>query len=355
MPMIWGGVLLALVLLVLPVLVGNMVDGRELKMNHLLYRFVSGQMILWAGFLAICVPAVLKQKPYSFVQKYYVIYLIVMSLLGAVAWLFHTIKKTKKSVAVPVEQKRTTGYYLLWAAFFASVLIQLVMCVLLAYEEGDDAFYIAESTITEGSDTMYRILAYTGFSTDLQARYALAPFPIWITFLAKISGIRAVVVAHVILPMVLIVMSYCVYYMLGETLLLKKKENLPFFMLIVSVMILFGGYSVYTAENFLLVRTAQGKAVLADIIIPFLFLLLYSFMEQVSGEWKNQHGLWAVIGVTMVAGCLCSTQGSFLTCLLVGIVGACILFVYKKWKPVFMLFTCVIIPAGIAGLYFYLP
>ena len=36
-------------------------------------------------------------------------------------------------------------------------MITLVLAVVLAYEEGDDAFYVAVSTITADADTMFLI------------------------------------------------------------------------------------------------------------------------------------------------------------------------------------------------------
>ena len=47
--------------------------------------------------------------------------------------------------------------------------------------------------------------------------------------------------------------------------------GIPFFMILTELLLLFGGYSVYSVENFVMVRASQGKAILAGIILPFLF------------------------------------------------------------------------------------
>ena len=223
-----------------------------------------------------------------------------------------------------------------------------------AYEEGDDAFYVAISTITENADTMYRKLPYTGGTTGLDARHGLAPFPIWVSFLAKASGIPSVTMAHVVLPMILIIMSYGIYYLLGRHLLGSHKAGLPLFMILVELLILFGGYSVYSAENFLLVRTAQGKAVLANIIIPFLMLLMVLLLEKQEKQERAGVGYWFLLALAMTAGCLCSTLGTLLTCILVGVTGLCAAVCYRRWRVLVPTALCCMIPVLLALLYFVL-
>ena len=117
---------------------------------------------------------------------------------------------------------------------------------------------------------------------------------------------------------------------------------------------IFGGQSLYTAENFLLVRTAQGKAVLADIIIPFTFLLLLTLFERL--QEKEQPGIkyWLLMAVTMIAGCLCSTQGALLTCILLGVGGMCAAVCYRKWKMIPPVAACCVFPVIMAFLFLFL-
>lgn len=101
-------------------------------------------------------------------------------------------------------KKAEKGTLALWITAVGLLVLQLVLAGVLAYEEGDDAFYVAISTITEDANTMYRKLPYTGGETLLDARHGLAPFPIWVAYLAWLSGIPSVTVAQVVLPMSLI-------------------------------------------------------------------------------------------------------------------------------------------------------
>ena len=185
-------------------------------------------------------------------------------------------------------------------------------------------------------------------------------------------------VAQVVLPVVLIIMAYAIYYLIANRLFDGNRNQIPFFMILTEVLVLFGGYSVFSAENFLLVRASQGKAVIANIIIPFLLYLMMKFLRRVQETEKGADApemrsqlkpavdkvakigqgvdlsFWILLGLTMMAGCLCSTLGTMLTCMFLGIVGVCTAVTYRRWQHLIPMALCCIIPAGIALLYFFI-
>lgn len=353
--------ILSAVLLVVPVLAGSIFSGPGQDGNltagsrgdRLLFRWVSGQILLWAGFELICVPLILKEGSFSSVVRLFLLYTAGLLLFSAGLGVW---RRKMRNAVLPSSagsgRKRDGLSVLLWCCAAGLLLLQLVLACVLAYEEGDDAFYVSISTSTVDADTMYCKLPYTGKATLLDIRHALAPFPIWISFLARLSGMEAVSVAQTVLPVVLIVMSYAIYFLIGRRLFPEGSRKLPLFMILLELLVLYGGYSVYSAENFLLVRTAQGKAVLADIILPFLFLLFFLLLEKLQDGRKEGILHWFLTACVMTAGCLCSTQGTQLTGMLVGIVGICTIAVYRKWRLLVPMAACCIIPGGLALLYF---
>lgn len=340
---------------VVPLLAGLLFVGKK-NGEGLLWAWISGQIALWAGFQCICVPMVLAQKSFLQMQMYYLIYAVLLAVAGVIRFW---VRERKGSGLRPVKTAKSLlsgekKEVVLWAGFTVLLLLQLVLAVLLAYEEGDDAYYVAVSTITVDSDMMYDKLPYTGGTTLLDARHGLAPFPVWVAHLAAMTGLPAVSVAQIALPLVLILMTYGLYGLLGRKLLTGRERMLPLFMIFVELMVLFGGYTTYTAENFLLVRTAQGKAVIANVVIPFMLLLFWMLLEQLKKGGKLSGKLWLLLAMSMLAGCLCSTQGTLLTCILVGTVGGCSAVCYRRWRILLPLIACCMIPAAFAVLYFRL-
>ena len=350
--------ILAVLLLLVPAVVGGIaagVTGEESRGGTaLILRWVSGQIILWAGFQIICVPMILAQRSFRDVVVLFSGYTAAMALLAVAVGLRRHAGGFDPKRVRHVGHEKDTIAFLLWGCVVSLVLLQLVLACLLSYEEGDDAFYVAVSTITVDADNMYQKLPYTGGTTGLDARHGLAPMPVWVAYLARISGMRAVTVAQVVLPITLIVMTYGIYLLLGKRLFPEGRRKLPLFMLILQLLVLFGGYSTYSAENFLLVRTAQGKSVMANIVIPFLLYLFLVIMERLQTEGKTNMGLWLMVGLAMVTGCLGTTQGALLTCMLLGIVGLCMAVCYHRWRIVLPMVGCGILPVCFALLYFWM-
>lgn len=343
---------LFLLLIVVPMLAGGIFDNREAGISGLMFRWVSGQMLLWAGFQLICVPLILKLRGNSF--RFLI---LLYGIFAAAALLMSVGVSIRRKAGGGAELLRQKGrekdkaVLLLGAAVVMLLILQQILAGILAYEEGDDAFYVATSTVTASSETMYQILPYTGGTTVLDARHGLAPFPIWVAMLAKLSGMHAATVSQIVLPVVLIAMAYSVFYLIACRLFPEKRRAALFFLLLLELLVIFGGHSLYTAENFLLVRTAQGKAVLADIVIPFSFFLLLRLFEGLEKGEKPGIHFWLLLGMTMVSGCLCSTLGALLVCLLLAAGGCCAAACYGKWKILVGMAVCAVVPAIMALLY----
>lgn len=354
--------ILLLWLVLVPASVGGLLTAGDKRLKSFCFLWTGGTVMLWAVFQLICVPAVLLQEDFDGKELFPVVVtlFLTVSLLLAVLGLGLTARTLFKSrpayrVLSGKGEKRGRLYYLLWTLFWLLLLFQLVQAVRLAYADGDDAYYVAVSAITQESNTMYLKRAYTGGRTGLETRYGLAPFPVWIAFLARISGLKAVSVAHVAAPLCLISLTYAIYYLIGRRLCGRKYgERLPLFLIFTQLLVLFGDYSIYTAENFMIARSRQGKAALGNIILPMMILLLLLILERLQEEERVGFRLWLLLAACITAGCLCSTLGALLVCMLVGVTGLCAALCYKRWKFLLPMAACCIPAVGFAAIYLML-
>lgn len=356
--MIRGLFILVILLFVVPTVVGSLAADIETvskrgKMNLPLW-WICGQLLLWAGFQVICLPMVLTGKSFGNVVVFFSCFMAAMVLMAVIMGIHRKKKVTfsMRMVESHAGQKDTVTVFL-WCFVAILLVLQLVVAVLFAYEEGDDAFYVAISVITNEADTMYVKRPYTGGATGIDMRHGLAPFPIWVSYVARLAGMHPATIAQIVLPVVLIVMSYSVYYLLAKKLFGDRKK-IALFLLIVEVMVLFGGYSLQSVENFLLVRTAQGKAVLANIVIPVFFLLLLGILEELQHGRSVRVWRWLMVAAAMITGCLCSSEGSLLLCMLLGTVSLCMVACYRRWKLILPAAGCCVAPMIVALLYLFL-
>ncbi len=350
---ITGCLMLALCLLVIPLCMGaipaTFVDKKRRDPSFML---ITGYIIMWAVFQLICVPMILLEDMgelhFPYVVFLFAVSNIVLAGAGVVLWLW----KARKA---PFEKVRPAKKeMILWTIFAVLLGIQLVASVTMRYADGDDAFYVAVATLTESSNSMYKLSPYDSGALGLSARYGLAPFPIWIAFLARVSGMRTAIVAHTVVATVLIFVTYVIYGQIAKLLFAEKREARPFFLSLVALLVIFGNYSIYTTENFMLARSRQGKAALGNIIIPmviFLFLLLF---ERIREDKKVEKTLWLLLAATVTAACLCSTLGTFLMCLFFGVIGLCAGAVYRQWGLIVKTALCCVPALAYVALYFVL-
>lgn len=363
------------------------------KKRGLGFVLLAGYFGMWALFEVVTMPAVLFVK-YDNFKVASVLFAVLSILCAAVGlWLWYRNRKAhkiswgndtnvnfanriKEWIAAQV-QRMSWAERIEWLLFFVLFGFQLYKAVVYASFDGDDAYYVVESLIAQQADVMYRILPYTGRPTDLDIRHALAVFPMWIAFVATRSRIHATIVSHTIMPLVLIPLSYLVYYEIGRQLFhreayadrVKKRasqmeigtnggadeqnsehkkrrkddaenifhrENLSIFMLLMTMFQIFGNVSIYTSETFFLTRTWQGKAVAGSLVIPalfWMFLWIYDGKKEVTekrttprkaGRRHEDIGLWIVfVCINMTAG-VCSSIAVFLVCILMALTAFCL-------------------------------
>lgn len=328
------------------------------------YAFCHGYILMWALFQLIAVPLIMKAGRFRQVELIFEAVCLTFCFAGFFLLLLH-LKHSNGKTAFSQgrnmisrgreiwrerRRKKSVLPLLLWAVFLAAVLFQMMQAYRLAYADGDDAFYIPVSVAASQGGNMYTDSPYTGDSTDLNLRYGLAPFPIWVAFIAAKCKVNAAVAAHSLMPLVLIPLTYLLYLEIGKRLcagLQADKGNkgktgerlLPLFMIFVMLLQIFGNYSIYPASTFLLTRTRQGKAALGNVILPFFILLLYRMAEEIKVQGKAGKGSVLWLAAAMTAGCLCSTMAGFLCGMFVMLTVFLLFLLYRKpsvlWQGLF--------------------
>ncbi len=330
--------LFALWQFLIPVAVGTLFA----KVNRSrLFGWVCGQTVIWAGFQVLATGFIVMGQSFSYVVYATVGYVSILLLTAVILGVKRGRQLQETTAAGQVPADACRRIIVLGILAGALLLFQLIMTVCMAYEEGDDAYYLALSTTTANDNTMYYKNAYTGYYTELDIRHGLAPFPMWIAFLSRMTGMVPITMAQVVLPVGLILMAYGIYYLLGQRLFAGQKEKALVFLTLTEVLVICGGYSLYSAENFLLVRISQGKAVLANIILPFMVFVYLLLLERFHEDQGISKEYWILLGTLTLSGCLCSTQGGLIVCLSLALLGICVAVGYRKWK--------VLIPLGLAG------
>lgn len=294
--------------------------------------YLCGWFLSFSVFELVSVPFILLERSF---REVVVVYSLVLGVLFAVSvWCGRDISKKfwedrKKIKELPL------GTRFGWLAAALLIGLQLVLAVVLEYYDGDDAYYVAQAVMTDTFDTMYLRDNYTGYLYPLDIRHALSPTPVYVAWLARVSGIHPTIIAHSVLAPAWLLLMYCVYGQLGKRLLAKNKEWQPLFMILIAVWQAFGNISLYTSETFVMTRTWQGKGLMAGVILPALLLCLLYLADK-----KPSIGSWMLFLMVILSAVFATSAAFMMIPTVVGLAAVLIGWQKKSAKTVLLMGAC---------------
>ncbi len=340
-------------LLLVPFLIGILFNGiLPLVRRTFGITFLLGYLMYFAIFEIIAIPCMLHYvyNAFSYCCRYSLMVYIIFAALGilkSVQMIKHhgvsflslfpgeTHASARELLSPRSDPRMLKLSYSLeskiyWGIFGALLILQMVMSVVMSSFDGDDAYYVVESLLAQQADVMNTILPYTGMTTALDIRHALAVITMWIAFVARESDVHATIISHSVIPVIFIPLVYLVYVEIARILFRRRQEIIPVFMIIVSVLMLFGNVSIYTPATFFLTRTWQGKALVCNLVFPLILWVFLWMLEDANrtkifgaaaekgtesySEFKEASKLhraspWIMLGlINMFAG-MCSSMG----------------------------------------------
>ena len=348
-----GVLKLILWLLIVPMGIGILFNGiLPLVRRTIGITFLLGYLVYFAVFEVIAIPCMLHYvyNAFSYCCRYSMWAFTILTAFGVLKCVQMLKHEGISYLSLFPGETHATAHELLsprsdprmlrlaysieskiyWGIFFALVIFQMVMAMVMSSFDGDDAYYVVESLLAQQADVMNTILPYTGMTTTLDIRHALAVITMWIAFIARMSGVHATIVSHSVIPLVVIPIVYLVYVEIGRILFRRRQEIIPVFMIIVSFLMIFGNVSIYTPATFFLTRTWQGKALVSNLVFPlilwvFLWMLEDAKRTNIFGkfaeartesyeEYKEANRLhrmspWIILGLINMFSGMCSSMG----------------------------------------------
>ena len=168
----------------------------------------------------------------------------------------------------------------------------------------------------------------------------------FVAMMAFDGGIAPAVLSHAYLPFFLILLCYALYTLIGQKLFDGDWEKTGVFLILLSVIYLWGYTSTHTLASMILLRIWQGKAVCAGFMLTLFFYLFYRVMRP---DYEKR---WLpLFYVAAVGACLLSGVGIITTPILLGIYGFVDFCCHRDWKKTLMIFLAAV-PCGMYLLYY---
>lgn len=307
--------------------------------------WVSGWFVMFAVFQVLVVPFIVTEQSFSIAVRTYSIVIGIVSVVSLAVGR----RALKKAMDNLRDDRIENGQLPMMICALILIAVQLAAAFYMQYLDGDDAFYVATSLTSEHTDTMYRFTPYYGANGELDIRHALSPVPIFMAWLARVSGIHVTIICHSYISVLFLLLMYMIYFQVAKRLFPNQKKSQWLFLLFLSVWYLFGNVSIYTAESFAFTRTWQGKSMFPNLIIPYLFLWMFCMAKD-----EMDIGEWAMLFLTTLAAAFTTSTGIFTVPILLGLEAIIIAVVKRKVMVLAQTAACLVPCLFFGMLYLFL-
>lgn len=275
---------IGIILLSLCYLAGQLAGFIKMNINPLIFGFV----LLNALFYITAFPFMFFNGKLDHLTAVYL--LIVLSVTVLAFFLLR-----KKGIRLP---GRKTAYKNSWPLVISVIIItlQIVLSLILAHYDADDSFYIPRTSAMLHTGGINVIEPSTGLpGMGIQQQYSMVGYEVMMAVLCRVFHVNAAWMYHTAIVPVLLILHYIVIYEFGKAVF---SGNAHRFLLLIAIINIFSGYSVYSRGAFAILRMWQGKAAMVNIIMPVIVLVFVMIIK----EGKVMAGQCVFLAMTLVGG-----------------------------------------------------
>lgn len=268
-------VMVALVMGVCPYFIGYaLCEATRLADRRISTVWPFGILTMLATFELVSVPCIFLRTSFTTLAVLYGIALGIGVVISVIVTIVGYNKTNSSYDVVEITTPKTlfkkSNFNIYIIVALVIIVAQIALMFVLVHYDSDDAYYLGTATTSLVDNSLYRLEPDTGrVYGSIPLRYALSGFTLFYAFIAKITGMHVAVVAHVSLAIIFTVAVYAVWYAF-VCVVTEDPKRRGVFLLITSLLYTFGNVSTLTRETFMIYRIWQGKAILANLILPFI-------------------------------------------------------------------------------------
>jgi len=252
--------------------------GAKSTVAKLCFAYVVGYFMRVALFHAVALPMTLLGKRFSTMADVFTVLLVAACAISV--WVGGNVFSPKE------QRSKTTVYGKIYLfAFIGLLVVQLYLTITMdpTIMTHDDAGYVPYSGDALATDYMFITYPVTGAFMDFNFRIMQSSllFP---AYIVRVTGMKLTTVERTLSYALNLIIAYGCYFYMAEDLY-AKREDRYIFLVLLAIIYIFGYHSHYSMTFRLLGPNSQGKAVLAVIMVPLLFVLLRKRMAA-RYDWK---------------------------------------------------------------------
>ncbi len=205
-----------------------------------------------------------------------------------------------------------------WFAAIAVIIFETGLLTVRMHTDTDDARFIVDAMEALSKDTMLEYNPITGIYHGIpvgeQVKDLTAPYPLFIALISSLTGVHPAIMAHTIMPLLYIPLSYLVFCLIGGLLFKDDIKKKGLFLFFLSLIHLFSFETIFSAGYTLLTIIWQGRSIVAMIMLPLTWYLLLKAADSEKVEVSD----YVIIGISALANAMLSNMGAlfaFILCM----------------------------------------
>ncbi len=299
-----------------------------------------GFMVMCAVFIVPAIPMILLHASFH-VLKYTWLFLMAVICTSSVVLSVRRIKSGRKDnardntdtedAAATVdagnaektegkENKKHADIFTVcvWFAAIAVIIFETGLLTVRMHTDTDDARFIVDAMEALSKDTMLEYNPITGIYHGIpvgeQVKDLTAPYPLFIALISSLTGVHPAIMAHTVMPLLYIPLSYLVFSLIGGLLFRDDTKKKGLFIFFLSLIHLFSFETIFSAGYTLLTIIWQGRSIVAMIMLPLTWYLLLKAADSEKVEVSD----YMLIGISALANAMLSNMGAlfaFILCM----------------------------------------
>ena len=274
---------------------GSLVTVRRRYERSLILTVIVGFFAYYGLFAVVTLPIMLTYRPLSMLTGVWLSIVCAVIILAAVL----NFKAWKKSIPeILSEINRNKGTYIAVGA----VTVICVICVCITYNFTlDAAYYVAN--VTTGVDTnMINVYdPFTGAWQDhFELRYVFATYSVNDAVVCALTGIPALVQTKTVMSaLVMILVNLLYVYICRFFYRDNRKSFMAMYGMMIFINLMF--ITLYSASNFLMSRTYEGKSVVGNIAVLAIFAVYLLLCRKRDDKDAYRLLFWICFGTATVS------------------------------------------------------
>ncbi|MCR5591866.1 MAG: hypothetical protein K6F73_10090 [Lachnospiraceae bacterium] len=233
-----------------------------------------GFFAYYALFFVFCLPIMFTYRPLTLLARIWLApclaALAVSSALFGRLWIAKT-----KELTEDFAKRRS-----LWICVMAVTMVSVCLAVITYSFTLDAAYYVANVATNVDTDMINVYDPFTGSWQDhFELRYVFASYFANDAVICRLAGLPALVQTKTVMSATVMIIVNMLYMRICGYFFKEHRRALLMYVFMTGINFMF--ISLYTASNFLMMRTYEGKSVVANISVILIFII---FMELYENE-----------------------------------------------------------------------